>query len=163
MTSSLNKTHLYTHKKGHVFFTQCDHCPCCLYLNTMSLRKLTVTLITTGHIHQQNTHYSHNKVITQSLLMNLRLQVCFGKHISRHNHILNISICFRYMNRYALQFTHCLLHSIQTTGGKQPSTHLHLVPRSRTSGDRSSLLPMFLCCEEGNFTLYAADFSLTSH
>jgi hypothetical protein len=37
--------------------------------------------------------------------MNLRLQVCFGKHISRQDHILNISICFRYMNRYAMPFT----------------------------------------------------------
>jgi len=53
-------------------------------------------------------------VITQSLLMNLRLQVRFGKHISRQDHILNISICFRYMNRYTLPLTQCLLHSIQT-------------------------------------------------
>jgi len=60
----------------------------------------------------------------------------------------------------SLQHPDQLVKKVPSTGGKQSSTHLHLVPRSRTSGDRPSLPPMFLWCEERNFTLYAADLSL---
>jgi hypothetical protein len=39
---------LYIQRRPCLFFTQCDHCLCGLYLNTMSLSKQTITLLTIG-------------------------------------------------------------------------------------------------------------------